>query len=117
MSFIVFPSIEDYLNSPRISFDGNKPSIFEYLHFFPGSFLNNEFLRLFSNNFLGNHESYFGQLNYYESPQIYSSLLVLLFLPQALFIKNICKQKVSIVLGLLLFVIFFVFFSFFIIHI
>jgi uncharacterized membrane protein YfhO len=43
---------------------------------------------LFSNNFWGCGERYFGFLNYYESPQLFSTLLIPLLIPQLVFMKD-----------------------------
>jgi uncharacterized membrane protein YfhO len=86
VSFSVFPSFIEIRNNPRINTESFH--FLRYLLLSPLNYLGNSFLRLFSNNFWGCGAHYFGFINYYESPQLYSSLLVLLLIPQAFFVKD-----------------------------
>lgn len=103
MSFILLPEVSNYVNSPRIN--TNNGSIFSYLMLFPSDFLEELFLRLFSNNFLGIGNNYKGQMNYYEFPQVYTSILMLLLIPQAFLTGN--RKRKMYNLSILLVVLFF----------
>ncbi|WP_066315199.1 YfhO family protein [Bacillus sp. FJAT-29814] len=57
------------------------------------------FMRLFSNNTLGIGINYYGAINYYEGPMLFSSLLFIIALPQLLFVKIRIKHKVGIIIS------------------
>lgn len=101
VSFRVFPAFYELITNPRITVGSSR--WFNYLFLSSPEYIGNSFLRLFSNNFWGCGERYFGFLNYYESPQLYSSLLILLLAPQAFFIRD--KRKLFIVGSLSLFLV------------
>ncbi len=60
------------------------------------------FMRLFSNNTLGVGSHYFGTLNYYEGPMLSTSVLFILALPQLLFVKTKLKNKVGLILAIVI---------------
>lgn len=105
---LILPEYYLFQASPRTSVSGIT-SIFkmEFLfNFFDYYF--SIFCRLFSNNLQGVGSSYIGFHNYYESMQLYCGLLFILLLPQAFILFN-RKQKVVVVIGILLTLAFIIF--------
>lgn len=85
----LIPTITYVLNSPRIS--GNVSPNFFALNSLEYYF--SLFSRGFSNNTLGIASSYVGTINYYESPILFSSILVILLIP-ASFISMTKRQRI-----------------------
>jgi uncharacterized membrane protein YfhO len=102
VAFSVVPSFFELKNSPRIHID--NINLFRYLTLQSSEFFHYSFYRLFSNNFMGNALNYNGFKNYYESPQLYSTLLILICIPQAFLIGN--KKFMPLVVSLMLFLLF-----------
>ncbi|MFF2091711.1 YfhO family protein [Paenibacillus sp. NPDC058174] len=87
--FLVLPAISYVLNSPRISGKATM-GVFKLgdLQYYISLVL-----RAFGNDTTGIANQFYGYINYYESPIIYSSILTLLLLPQ-IFIQGTRKEKV-----------------------
>jgi uncharacterized membrane protein YfhO len=60
--------------------------------------------RFFSNNLSGNGINHFGYVNYYMSPQMYSGLITLLILPQALYLKKRHEKRAIFLLIITVFI-------------
>lgn len=97
-SFLLFPTLESMIESPRIGINGG--SILDQLTFNSQEIISYMILRIFSNNAFGDALSYNGILNYYETPQLFTLFLLLLFVPQAFYIKEKALKVLSVVLGI-----------------
>jgi uncharacterized membrane protein YfhO len=107
-AIIMFPSLWVMLSSPRLHSDLTKSSLFSFntLEYYVTTIL-----RLFNYNSVGAGDHYFGFMNFYEAPILYSSLLSLFMIP--FFFKSLDKRRVRIYLGLLVLILLFLTFPFF----
>ncbi len=107
-SVIVLPSIHILLSSPRV--DGNAFSLIDFFNWLPFGF-NHLFvtlLRFYSNDLLGVGDQYAIFIpfsNFYEAGNMYSGLLTLLLLPLIFYNKSM-KQRIILILTIILFYLF-----------
>ncbi|MFF5993866.1 YfhO family protein [Lysinibacillus sp. KU-BSD001] len=88
-AFYLIPTVSYVLSSPRIS--GNYiPSLFSLNSL---EYYISLFFRFFSNNTLGIGNSFFGDINYYEAPILFSSILIIILFPIA-FMNMTRREKI-----------------------
>jgi uncharacterized membrane protein YfhO len=105
---IMLPTLWVMLSSARLNSHGPKIALFSVntLNYYVTTIL-----RLFNSNSIGSGDHYFGFMNYYEAPILYSGILTLIMIP--FFFKSIKKGKVKIYIGLLVLFLLFLIFPFF----
>ncbi len=99
VSAIIFlPSLHVMLSSPRIGLNISQFPLFKLdkLIYYITSIL-----RLFTNNGAGTGEYYYGYINYYEAPILYSGILTLIMIPFFLKSLDLRKKRIYSILGLI----------------
>ncbi|QVK17122.1 YfhO family protein [Mycoplasmatota bacterium] len=105
-AFILFPSIYNLLNSPRVSGDYSKTNAFLHSKIFSLNDINSLFVgfsSFLSGNILGIGSRFKGILNYLEAPNYYIGLFSIILIPQLfIYIKRDFKKHIPHLLLLIL---------------
>ncbi|MFK8068610.1 MAG: YfhO family protein [Gammaproteobacteria bacterium] len=108
VAVLILPEYFILSSSPRVESKGLSGLLDFSFSFNTKEYYFSIFSRLFSNNLQGVGSYYKGFINYYESLQLFSSLLFLILLPQIFYLFN-KKQKVIALTGILIAVAFITF--------